>query len=359
MVDAELGPAPLVRRPRSMVKRIKLAARYTWPVAHWHRRAKRLAIRRAGSELVAVRRLPPASAHAIIVVACMRDESIRLPDFLRHYRELGVDRFILIDNLSRDGSRELALAEPDVELYTAHGSYAGSAFGTDWVMWCIQSTGLGRWYLVADIDELLVYDRCGEFDLMRLAERLEKKGSTALPALMLDMYGDQPLETTHLAAGGRLIDTCPLFDGFYRRDETALRDPCARRKCVDYLGGPRARVFSLPGRPFYGLLAKTPLMRWGSETLYPNAHLAYPYEQNFLADRGCLLHFKFLSDFHDRAVAAVSHGEHWLGSKEYRHYLEVLKLRPNLSLAFEGSLRYRGPESLVAAGLMPAMDWKQ
>ena len=40
-----------------------------------------------------------------------------LDDFLRHYRALGVDRFVVLDNGSTDGSVDLLARQPDVDLY--------------------------------------------------------------------------------------------------------------------------------------------------------------------------------------------------------------------------------------------------
>lgn len=338
--------------------RLKRGLRNSWSGVALRRLARRAAIGRAARELRAVKTLAPAAADAITLVACMRDEAIRLPDFLRHYRGLGVSRFILIDNHSRDGSRELALDAPDVELLLAEGSYAHSLFGMDWVMAAIGQAGLDRWYMVADIDELLVYDGCEQHGLPELARRLERQGANSLPVMMLDMYGPLPVAKTRLVPGASMIDACPFFDTDYVADaETALKWD-TRRQCIHYKGGPRARVFSTPDRPFQGILAKTPFMRWQEGTLYLDPHLAFPFSRNLTEVRGCLLHFKFLYDFHERAIAATEHGQHWKGSSEYHHYRRVLEADPDLTPFYPGCGRYQNSKSLVAAGLMPPIDWE-
>ena len=43
-----------------------------------------------------------------------RNERLRLPAFLNHYRSLGVDEFLVIDNDSSDGSTEYLAAQADV-----------------------------------------------------------------------------------------------------------------------------------------------------------------------------------------------------------------------------------------------------
>jgi hypothetical protein len=71
-------------------------------------------------------------------------------------------------------------------------------------------------------------------------------------------------------------------------------------------------------------------------------------------DTGVLLHFKFLHDFHDRAVEEVARGEHYdVGlASEYRRYVERLGENPEMTLAYEGSTRLAGTTQLVHLGLM-------
>ena len=45
----------------------------------------------------------------IRLFAIMRNESLRLPYFLEYYKNLGVDRFFLIDNNSTDGSVQVGI----------------------------------------------------------------------------------------------------------------------------------------------------------------------------------------------------------------------------------------------------------
>ena len=39
----------------------------------------------------------------ILLFCTMRNEDVRLPYFLRYYRDLGVDHFLFVDNASDDG----------------------------------------------------------------------------------------------------------------------------------------------------------------------------------------------------------------------------------------------------------------
>ena len=76
--------------------------------------------------------LPAIGGDEVLVVGCLRNEMLRLPAFLEHYRRLGVSRFLLVDNGSDDGSRELLLAQPDVTVFHTDQSYAESGCGIAW-----------------------------------------------------------------------------------------------------------------------------------------------------------------------------------------------------------------------------------
>jgi hypothetical protein len=60
-----------------------------------------------------------------VLIAVLRNESAVMPEFLTHYRGLGVERFALIDNGSTDETRALLAAEPDVDLYAVGRPFSG------------------------------------------------------------------------------------------------------------------------------------------------------------------------------------------------------------------------------------------
>lgn len=52
------------------------------------------------------------SAGDVLLVSTLRNERIRLPYFLKYYRDMGVSHFLIIDNGSDDGSREYLAEQP-------------------------------------------------------------------------------------------------------------------------------------------------------------------------------------------------------------------------------------------------------
>jgi hypothetical protein len=59
----------------------------------------------------------------ILLFSTIRNEDIRLPYFLKYYRDLGVRHFLLVDNDSDDGGAEYLARQPDVSLWRTGASY--------------------------------------------------------------------------------------------------------------------------------------------------------------------------------------------------------------------------------------------
>jgi len=124
----------------------------------------------------------------VLVFSTMRNEALRIEHWLKHYRELGVSHFLIVDNNSDDGTAEYLAKQPDVSLWSTPDSYKASRFGVDWLTCLQRRCGVGRWCLTVDADELLIYPEYETRDLNALAAHLDATGTHAFGALLLDMY---------------------------------------------------------------------------------------------------------------------------------------------------------------------------
>jgi glycosyltransferase involved in cell wall biosynthesis len=276
-----------------------------------------------------------------------RNEALRLPDCLRHHRRVGVDRFVIVDNNSDDGTSSFLCQQPDVDVWFTKDSFAESGCGAWWFYTLAEQYGFGRWYLLIDADELLVYPDMEARSLRDVARRLGELGVYAMRAPMIDMYSDKPMDSIEYRAGGSLIDTCPFFDGnsYYiiksDKGRTLMR------------GGPRQRLLSTTGQSFTVALEKFPFRFWVDGARYQ--HHASPFPTPRIPPIGALLHFKFLDDFRSRIDVAISEGQHWNGALEYVRYKEHYDaLRFPL---YEGSTKYESPESLIKCGVIARFPW--
>jgi len=285
----------------------------------------------------------------ILSVACVRDESLRLPYFLEYHRKLGVDRFFIVDNDSQDGTQEYLLAQPDVHVFTTRQRYSESRCGVDWFNALLHEYAVGHWALTLDADEMLVYPSSERIGLRRLVEVFDRRNEGALMTFLLDMYADQPIRETRYRRGEPFIETCPFFDRdsyVYDRSDPAFA-------YVPVRGGVRARLFwegyerDRPA-PF---LRKVPLVKWRSDLKYAASTHQLEGAVFSLRLTGALLHFKLFSDFCERAILEAERGEHWESAGQYSVYSEVILAQPDLNPWYEGSIRYDDSAQLSALGL--------
>jgi len=291
-----------------------------------------------------------------------------------------VDRFFVVDNDSSDGTTEYLVAQPDVQLFWTADRYSEARSGTVWMNALMAEFGVGFWCVTVDIDELLVYPGSEHVSLRTLTAHLERQGYEALCCLLLDLYPAGPLKECAYKADDDLLAAAPYFDASpYERVPVDL--------CPGVLirGGMRERVFypefrtrgfgvkiyeAMRGRaarraPFLHevpwlrarrrrtppVLTKVPLIRWDAKSKYlTSTHWAS--RKIVASETGALLHFKYLADFHDRALEEISRGEHYDGASEYRRYAERLSHNPDMTLMYESSTRFEGTVQLVRLGLM-------
>ena len=280
----------------------------------------------------------------------VRNEAVRLPWLLDHYRRIGVDRFLVLDNGSDDGTRELLLAQgADVHLFHTDASFSASAAGMSWTNQLLDAHGSGAWCLTVDADEALVYPHVETAPLRTLCRHLDQVGAEAMVAPMIDLYAGEGLDRVAYEPGQSLIEAFPWLDasGYVRRDASDF--PYFRLQ-----GGCRARLFY--ANPSLGpVLQKVPLIRWRPAIKYTSSkHTVFPCRLSGVS--GALLHFKYLPDFAAQVATEVARGQHYLGAKEYRAYQRRLAGGQPLSFLGPDSTRYQGSAQLVELGLMRTTD---
>ena len=340
-----------------------------------------------GTYLQSLSPLPQVQAKMPCVVLA-HNELLILPEFLRHYREIGVDRFLIVDDRSTDGSIEFLRQQPDVMIFTP---VEGSTYQKDKRFWraeLLDTYCSGKWVAVPDADEHLVYKGIDEGrDLFALIRSLEEEGAEALHAVMLDMYCDMPLQD-HQYRGGRLIDQFPLFDGpdYYFRIAAPLR---FRKKYPTpfafAMGGMRQRLFeplsatsfnylilqkfcdvsgqfspiglhkllarvvrlilgrSLKSAKIYNC-SKIPFLKWENGNFFYGGAHALSKKIVLSRKNAVVLHFKFASGV-DGLHYVAQRGQHADGSELYKRILRqtaVLSTSP----VFDGSKNYASSASL-------------
>ena len=294
----------------------------------------------------------------VILVSTMRNEQIRLPYFLRYYRDLGVDHFLFVDNDSTDGTLEYLSGQPDISVWHTRASYKRAAFGVDWMNWLQRKYCHDHWTLVVDPDEFLVFPFCDTRSIRALTDWLDNSAIRSFAAMLLDVYPKGRIDAVPYQAGQDPIEIASWFDsGNY----TITRNPSYGNLWIQ--GGPRSRMF-FPDKPKKApALNKTPLVKWDRKYAYVSStHALLPRGLNQVYDdwggekaSGVLLHTKFLDTFTAKAQEELTRGQHYAGSSEYKAYAENLQNHPELWCKW--SEKYINWRQLEILGLMSKGNW--
>ncbi len=156
-------------------------------------------------------RRPLPDPFAPIVICVVKNERDRIPDFLRHYRAAGIERFVFIDNQSDDGTFELLQRQPDLDLYRRPGAFDWMR-KQGWINKVIEIYGHERWYIYVDADEHIVFDGIEQRSFIDLTRRMARRGVRRVRGFLLDMYAEGAVLESRYTPAERLAAAYPFFD---------------------------------------------------------------------------------------------------------------------------------------------------
>ncbi|MCM1173560.1 MAG: glycosyltransferase family 2 protein [Blautia sp.] len=278
----------------------------------------------------------------VIAVVAVKNELYRVKKFLEHYRKIGVTQFAFIDNGSSDGTFEFLSEQDDVSLFEVKDDYT-SVRREAWINRIVDDYGHGRWYLIADIDELLSYVGIEQNGIHGLIEYAEKKKMNRVRAILLDMYADS------LSS----LNDCPDPYEDMRYFDTDTYTVHRTTVMEEVRGGFRKRVFHSDA-----LLTKYPLLFFSDYCIQCNSHSPFPYRNNIGQD--CfiaLMHYKFMPADIARYREIAGKGNYYKGSAQYKQYLNVLDgQKGDFEFKYAGSERYSDSGDLLRTGLIKAPE---
>jgi hypothetical protein len=283
----------------------------------------------------------PERPHTFTLTGIVHNEMHFLPAFLPHYRALGVDRFMFIDDQSDDGSKEYLAEQPDVVVLASnwrfgdrltqkeagHPNLVNARMDKIWRNLLLRKFCLNVWSLHLDADEFL--DLPAGMTIQQLVARMEQTDIRAVWSVMLDMYPAR-IEDLFDMTSDKLVDFKRdwYFDG---RRHLKLRNTKAPK--VIY-GGVRARLMLAYGlnpkanwidrniAPSMGLPPKTfnnirkpVLLRFcESAGIFGPHSVSLPASREFLLP---LRHYKFNGVIAQKIQWAIETKSHASGSTEY------------------------------------------
>lgn len=348
------------------------------------------------SDLFDLELLPELQPVGITAIVLCHNEALRLPYFLEFHKLAGVDRFLVVDNNSNDGSSEILEDDPAVVRFPSSSKY--SECKSIWREVLADHYCLGQWTLFLDVDELFVHADWPDKTVGDYAHKLDVHGYDCLMTTMVDMYPEGDLKDCKYLPGTPFLDTAPMFDtGNYRMEtygkKSLINWPTPP---VNVRGGARERLFHshvvndgtmlerLICKAFYGLnrslepswkdflldkfvskfvnraghgiglpnMSKVSLLKWRRSGKFNGGVHRVNQKMDLAPDIGALLHFKYFDDFGDRAHYLAELGQHVKNGAHYKLYSEHSEKVQNTSITFAQSERFTGVGSLLAAGLM-------
>jgi hypothetical protein len=314
--------------------------------------------------------------------AIVRDEMFFLDAFLNHYRHLGVEQFLILDDSSTDGTREFLSAQADCLVLSSDfgfGDQVAAGDGGSGVRTTRAGTLLKRiipqrylknkYALYVDADEFLILPE-GVADLRTAIRILERNRIACVAASLVDFY---PLRLADLDLTIRARSFAELLDRYPYYDATPLvelvqddwpkplGEGASKRlfrehgikdvpSVLSNLPTAVARFLPLP-TPRSAWL-KTPLIKWQEGTWLDGSHNAnVPPTHRVLLS---MAHFKFTFDLERRTQRALERKSHSRGGRKYLHYQLLLERMRRRGTDFTGSdtVRYSTPDALAAQGLL-------
>nr|WP_319947317.1 glycosyltransferase [uncultured Shimia sp.] len=255
----------------------------------------------------------------VAVVACVRNEMFMLPHFLAHYRKMGVEAFLIADNCSDDGTLEYLADQPDVSVFSVDTDYNLSYYGVAWQQALMANFRVGKWSLVADADELLFWEPTHQAPLENLLSMPDFQGADAARVFMLDMYPKGALE----CADFRKLS--PFDQAGFVDQEPFLANvlgqgPYSNMKT--WTSALRHRL--MPGsRSDLFVAQKVALLKY-QPWMQLSAGLHFVNGVNF-AQRDLLFgHFKYNSDFRQKAQQEAVRQQHFNNAEEYAKYANLM-----------------------------------
>jgi hypothetical protein len=300
-------------------------------------------------ELRPVRQLGALQPDEIVLICVVRNEALRLPLFFTHYRKLGVTRFMVIDNDSTDDTPALLLAEPTADIFHTSASFRDAQSGIYWLNGLVRALCVGHWTLLADADELLVFDGMDSHGLSGFCTWLDRAGQDRSLVPMIDVYPPGIIGESGLPPDDSLLENCWF-------DTTGY---ALQRRPAGWLmtGGPRFRLFGRLTLTNSEWASKYALFRMKPETALVNGHFIWPRDPGPARPFAAFVHLKFLDDFAERSRRNEREGQHHQNSKKYREIVEKLAEQPRQTASYAKSRKYEGPESLIDNQLLLPIPW--
>lgn len=288
-----------------------------------------------------------------IVVCVVKNDLMRIKLFLEYYRNLGVKSFLILDDSSDDGTKEFLLDQDDVTVFSSSKGYT-TVRRQVWINKMIAISGINKWYLVVDSDELLTYEDCESYKIKYLIKYLNRQKLTRVKAVLLDMLCKDGLYSGSINEYSDIPSNYNLFSNKFYTEDTMY--------CECIKGGVRESLFYSKNTGKYNnipVVSKYPLIFVTANDILINSHYSYPFKKNYnIPVKLGLLHYKFIPGDKEKYKERIKKGNFGKNSIQYKNYLYN-----NYEVSYKNIIKkldkYENSSSLEHIDIIEKINWEK
>jgi hypothetical protein len=276
----------------------------------------------------------------LLVMSVVRNGELYIKSFMDHYRAMGVEHFVFLDNGSTDRTLEMLCVQDDVTVLQTDAPY--NKYENTMKRYLAERFSPGRWNLCADIDELFDYPFSRSLALHDFLRYLNENSYTAVVAQMLDMFSEVSLNKLESKADDKLKEKYVFYDISCIEKEDYPWSERSNAGIKMHWGGIRKLVFGTDN----GLTKAALILMDGRVKPFINWHHA---KGAHMADISCLIrHYPFVSSFYKKVEDAVRTGRYGMRvTDEYKMYAEGLNGSADLNFKLPSARPFTGVEPLI------------
>ncbi len=319
----------------------------------------------------------------IFLFTVIKNEEFFIPSFLDHYRKIGVEQFLFLDDKSSDKTRDMLKNESDCVILSSPYSFGDEiSFTNNKGQQEKQRVGKllkaaipekflrNKLGIYADADEFLVFPS-GINNLQELYKIMREKGIKTIAASQIEFYPKNLTdlsETKGFSCLKEILHSYPYFDAetlvtlHEGKQPGEVGDSASKRLFARYhIAKPLRYIRKIPPKVFQKIFRfpvddssvfKTPVFLFedGVELIGShNANVA-PTDKILLG----LFHFKYTCDSKRRIDQALELKSHRNKSLKYKSYYRLFKEMAGKEDSFIGpkSKEFRNLKDLEHAGLI-------
>jgi len=288
--------------------------------------------------------IPHDTSEICLFVATRNNESI-MPEFFRHYKNLGVDRFFVIDNMSVDGTVKFLLDQENTHVFRTDEPYRIK--NQNWNRWAnrLKKHTMGNWCVIVDSDEFLIYPYCETHTLKEFTSYLDKEGSTSVRGRLIDMYSSLPVKDAILKKGQNIFKVLSYFDYPCKKKNSPRMRAIKQTKKRKRGRRGRARMRGIR-------LNKTPLFKCTPNTIIKSGHHSIWHQKASQTVSCGILHFKYTAEYIFHLIIESKRQVYYGKASIKKKMLEVFRKNINFSFFCLKSKKYEDSKQLIDLGII-------